>query len=70
MVKSMKEMTGDLSKKYNNELLRASGEQLAKNFMNKKLPIASVGLTTATVVTYGSKVKNPNNDIKKKKKGR
>lgn len=70
MVKSMKEMTGDLNKRGSVELLKAAGEQYSKDFMSKKMPVAAVGLTAAAGVTYGSQARNPNNEVKKKKKSR
>lgn len=36
--------------------------------MSKSMPAAAAGLTVATGVTYKSKAKNPNNELKKKKK--
>lgn len=70
MVKSMKEMTGDLNKRGSIELLKASGEQYSKDFMSKKMPVAAAGLTAAAGITYRSEAKNPNNELKKKKKSR
>ncbi len=70
MVKSMKEMTGDLNKRGSVELLKAFGEQYSKGFMSKKMPVAAAGLTAAAGITYRSEAKNPNNELKKKKKSR
>lgn len=54
MVKSVKELTGDLSKKGTAELLKATGESVAKDFIQKAGPLSAAGLTAATVATYRS----------------
>lgn len=52
MVKSVRELTGDLSKKGTTELLKATGESVAKDFVQKAGPLTAAGLTTAAVTTY------------------
>lgn len=54
MVKSVSEMTGDLNKKGNKELLKATGESLAKDFLEKAGPLSAAALTTKAVTTYKS----------------
>lgn len=54
MVKSVSEMTGDLNKKGNKELLKATGEALAKDFLVKAGPLSAAALTAKAVTTYKS----------------
>lgn len=54
MVKSMKEMTGNLDRKSTVELLKATGEEQVKYIMTTVGPVSAVGLTAATVTTYRS----------------
>lgn len=54
MVKSMTEMTGNLAKKGNVELLKANGETLAEEFLKRAGPLSAAALTAATVDTYTS----------------
>ena len=54
MVKSMKEMTGNLDLAGNVELLKASGEQAVDKFIKEKGPITAAGLTGVSVATYAT----------------
>lgn len=54
MVKSMKEMTGDLNRKGTLELLKATGESEAKGILTMLGPVSAAGLTISTVTTYRS----------------
>lgn len=54
-VKSMTEMKGNLIAPGIGESLKARGESLTKNFMEKYGPLSAAALTTASVKTYRSK---------------
>lgn len=54
MVKSMKEMTGDLNRKSTLELLKVTGESEAKVILTMLGPVSAAGLTISTVNTYRS----------------
>lgn len=52
MVKSVSEMTGDLNKKGNKELLKATGESLAKEFLETAGPMSAAALGAKAAYTY------------------
>ena len=52
MVKSVKEMTGNLEKKGNIELLKVTGEYVTKDFLEKAGLTSAAALTYATAKTY------------------
>lgn len=54
MVRSVTEMTGDLSKKGTTELLKATGESLARDFLEKAGPLSAGVLTAKAISTYKS----------------
>lgn len=54
MVKSVREMTEDLSKRGSKELAKATRETLVEDFLKKAGPLSAAGLTAATVKTYAS----------------
>jgi ribosomal protein S30 len=54
MVKSMKEMTGNLDGKSTVELLKATGEEQVKYILTTLGPVSAVGLSAATATTYRS----------------
>lgn len=54
MVKSMKEMTGNLNRKGTIELMKATGETSVKEVLTKMGPVSAVALTSTTVSTYRS----------------
>lgn len=54
MVKSMKEMKGNLLGKGTVELLKAQGEGSVKSFMTKAGPLSAAGLTVAAVKTHNT----------------
>lgn len=54
MVKSMKELTGNLNRKGTMELIKATGESQVKEILTKFGPVSAAGLTVTTVTTYRS----------------
>lgn len=60
MVRSVKEMNGNLNTKGTVELLKAAGEQKVDNYIKTLGPLSAAGLTTATAVTYVSDPKKQN----------
>lgn len=54
MVKSVREITENLDRDSTIELLKATGETVADDFVKKAGPISAAGLTAATVRTYRS----------------
>lgn len=54
MVKSVKEMTGNLNKQGQREYLKAAGEGVAKDFIEKAGPLAAGALVVKTATTYRS----------------
>ena len=67
MVKSVKEMTGDLKMKRDIEFLKAQGEVASKYYLEKAGPLAAGALTVKTVNTYRS---DPNDEVGNKKNRR
>lgn len=70
MTESMKEMTGNLNRKGTIELIKATGEEQAKEILTKVGPLSAVALTTSTVTTYRSnpavqnyKIQHPNTNM-------
>jgi hypothetical protein len=70
MVRSVKEMTGDLQQKGSRELLKATGETLAEDFMKKAGLLSAAGLTTAAVTTYRSDPNDAVGNNQKRKTGK
>ena len=60
MVKSVKEMTGDLNKKRDIEFLKAQGEVVSKYYMERAGVLSAGVLTTKAVKTYRS---DPNDEV-------
>lgn len=60
LVKSVKEMTGDLGKKRDIEFLKAQGEVASKYYLEKAGPLAAGALTVKAVTTYRS---DPNDAV-------
>lgn len=60
MVKSVKEMTGDLGRKRDIEFLKAQGEVASKYYLEKAGPLAAGALTVKAVNTYRS---DPNDSV-------
>lgn len=60
MVKSVREITEDYSKRGSRELLKATGETLAEDFLKKAGPLTAGALTVKAVSTYRS---DPNSEI-------
>lgn len=54
MVSSMSEIKENLAGKGTKELLKATGETLTKEFVERAGPLSAAALTTATVYTYAS----------------
>lgn len=54
MVKSVSEMMGNLNKRGTVELMKATGESVAKDFIQKAGPMSAGALTAATVAVYTS----------------
>lgn len=67
LVKSVNEMTENLNNKGTIELLKATGESLSKDFLEKAGPLSAAALTTAAVSTYRSSPDNPYEQKKRKK---
>lgn len=65
MVKQVRELTDNVNKKGTTELLKATGETMAKEFLETAGPISAAGLTAATVTTYRS---DPNKQYRKIKR--
>jgi len=70
MVKSVKELTGDLNKSGTIELLKATGESSAKLFIEKAGPMSAAAITSAAAVTYVSDPKNPTGQTQGGKKSK
>ena len=60
MVKSVKEMTGDLKKKHDIEFLKAQGEVASKYYLERVGPLAAGALTYKAATTYRS---DPNDEV-------
>ena len=54
MVKSVKEMTGDLGRKRDIEFLKAQGEVASRYYLERVGPMAAGALTVKAVSTYRS----------------
>lgn len=68
MVKSVKELNSpDMNKRGTKELLKATGETMAEDFIKKAGPVTAGALTVKTVTTYRS---DPNDQVGKKKNRR
>ena len=68
MVKSVKELTSpDMNKRGTKELLKATGETMAEDFIKKAGPMTAGALTVKTIATYRS---DPNDAVGKKKNRR
>lgn len=65
MVKSVKEMTGDLKMKRDIEFLKAQGEVASKYYLERVGPVAAGALTVKAATTYRS---DPNDAITKRKR--
>jgi hypothetical protein len=65
MVKSVKEMTGDLKRKRDVEFLKAQGEVASKYYLERVGPLAAGALTVKAATTYRS---DPNDAITKRKR--
>lgn len=65
MVKSVKEMTGDLGKKRDIEFLKAQGEVASKYYLERVGPLAAGALTVKAVNTYRS---DPNDAVTKRER--
>lgn len=64
MVKSVKELTSpDMNKRGTKELLKATGETMAEDFLRKAGPLTAGALTVKTVTTYRS---DPNDRFRNK----
>lgn len=53
-VKKVSELTGDVNKAGNAELLKATGEAMARDFVERAGPLSAVALTGSAVATYKS----------------
>lgn len=65
MVKSVKEMTGDLKMKRDVEFLKAQGEVASKYYLERVGPLAAGALTVKAATTYRS---DPNDAVTKRKR--
>ena len=63
MVESVSKL-GDLKREGTNELLKATGETMAKEFLEKAGPMSAAALTTTAAVTYTSKPTNQYKNVK------
>lgn len=70
MVKSVKELTSpDMNKRGTKELLKATGETMAEDFLKKAGPITAAGLTVKTVTTYRSDPNDQFNNTQNRRVG-